>query len=189
MRYWKFNRRSRTDFLMHHGIQGQRWGVRNGPPYPLGSSPRKVFISGTSKLKNKESFAYRKNLPKGISEKVDQYCNENAHILIGDAPGVDTVVQKYLAKKGYRNVTVYTIEDKPRFMGSYELGWGIKNIPGTEQVDKDIAMSNDAHAGFAVTIEDGAKATRNNIDRMRKDGKDVEVFQINKNGTDDWIKE
>lgn len=21
--------------LYHHGIQGQKWGVRNGPPYPL----------------------------------------------------------------------------------------------------------------------------------------------------------
>lgn len=21
--------------LMHHGIKGQHWGVRNGPPYPL----------------------------------------------------------------------------------------------------------------------------------------------------------
>lgn len=24
-------------YLAHHGIQGQKWGVRNGPPYPLGS--------------------------------------------------------------------------------------------------------------------------------------------------------
>lgn len=23
------------DFLMHHGIKGQKWGVKNGPPYPL----------------------------------------------------------------------------------------------------------------------------------------------------------
>lgn len=36
---------SRNAELYHHGIQGQKWGVRNGPPYPLGSgaSPR-AFI-------------------------------------------------------------------------------------------------------------------------------------------------
>ena len=24
-----------NDTLQHHGIKGQKWGVRNGPPYPL----------------------------------------------------------------------------------------------------------------------------------------------------------
>lgn len=24
------------NYLKHHGIRGQRWGKRNGPPYPLG---------------------------------------------------------------------------------------------------------------------------------------------------------
>ena len=23
------------DYLQHNGIKGQKWGVRNGPPYPL----------------------------------------------------------------------------------------------------------------------------------------------------------
>lgn len=23
------------DYLEHHGVQGQKWGVKNGPPYPL----------------------------------------------------------------------------------------------------------------------------------------------------------
>ena len=27
-----------TDYLMHWGILGQKWGQKNGPPYPLGSS-------------------------------------------------------------------------------------------------------------------------------------------------------
>lgn len=30
--------------LSHHGVEGQKWGVKNGPPYPLsgGMSPRKA---------------------------------------------------------------------------------------------------------------------------------------------------
>ncbi len=27
----------RNDYLSHHGILGQKWGMRNGPPYPLGA--------------------------------------------------------------------------------------------------------------------------------------------------------
>lgn len=27
-------------YLMHHGIEGQKWGVRNGPPYPLNNSQK-----------------------------------------------------------------------------------------------------------------------------------------------------
>lgn len=39
-------------YLAHHGIKGQRWGVRNGPPYPLNS-------------KRHSSYAIRRN-PKRI---------------------------------------------------------------------------------------------------------------------------
>lgn len=40
--------------LYHHGVQGQHWGVRNGPPYPLNTnelsstSPKIVLNNGDS---------------------------------------------------------------------------------------------------------------------------------------------
>lgn len=30
--------KSESAYLMHHGIKGQKWGQKNGPPYPIGSS-------------------------------------------------------------------------------------------------------------------------------------------------------
>ena len=30
-----------ADYLAHHGIKGQKWGVKHGPPYPLDDNPEK----------------------------------------------------------------------------------------------------------------------------------------------------
>lgn len=39
---WENPRPPYPNELYHHGIKGQHWGVRNGPPYPLGSDGSKV---------------------------------------------------------------------------------------------------------------------------------------------------
>lgn len=43
-------------YLAHHGIKGQKWDVKNGPPYPLGSSQKsyaeKKHISISKRLAN-----------------------------------------------------------------------------------------------------------------------------------------
>ena len=41
-------------YLSHHGIDGQRWGVRNGPPYPLSRSERKAIRAEKKRNKNVE---------------------------------------------------------------------------------------------------------------------------------------
>ena len=33
-----------TDVVEHHGIKGQQWGVRNGPPYPLDAETHKQVV-------------------------------------------------------------------------------------------------------------------------------------------------
>jgi len=46
------------DYLEHHGVKGQKWGVKNGPPYPLyRQDPVKYRairrVQKTAKTKNK----------------------------------------------------------------------------------------------------------------------------------------
>lgn len=59
-----------ADYLMHHGILGQKWGDRNGPPYPLGGgdySPRertKIF----RERKKKNSIYNKKHFDKVIKK-------------------------------------------------------------------------------------------------------------------------
>ncbi len=46
----------KNDELYHHGIRGQKWGERNGPPYPLGSGDHSAA---------EEKAGWRKSLNKG----------------------------------------------------------------------------------------------------------------------------
>ena len=56
--------------LYHHGIQGQKWGVRNGPPYPLDSSQ----MSGRErKIADKASKAVIKESGKKTVEDIEEY--------------------------------------------------------------------------------------------------------------------
>lgn len=32
-----------NDYLEHHGIQGQKWGIKHGPPYPLDRKTSKAI--------------------------------------------------------------------------------------------------------------------------------------------------
>lgn len=47
-----------NDELYHHGIKGQKWGVQNGPPYPLKagdhSSKEQKYLKKADKAKKKE---------------------------------------------------------------------------------------------------------------------------------------
>lgn len=41
---WELRDRLGYNVLAHHGIKGQKWGVRNGPPYPLDNSRKSDTI-------------------------------------------------------------------------------------------------------------------------------------------------
>ena len=66
---------------------------------------KKVFISGSISIKR---------LPKEALKSIDKIISKKFEILVGDARGVDSLVQEYCDSRGYHNVTVYSIYDIPR---------------------------------------------------------------------------
>lgn len=170
--------------LYHYGVKGMKWGVRKDR-----YSNDSVFISGSSKTQDKSSGYYRRRLPKGVRKDIKGYIRSGNSILVGDAPGIDRQVQDYLNKKHYKNVTVYGPGKRVRY--SANKNWKTKAIDAPQYKEmspewlreKDITMTNDANKGLAIVLDkNGAKATRNNIDRLHSQGKDVKVFEISSNG-------
>lgn len=54
--------------LMHHGIKGQKWGVKNGPPYPLKNAGKASIIkealdngSVSKKVNREKQLRHTKN--------------------------------------------------------------------------------------------------------------------------------
>jgi hypothetical protein len=124
-----------------------------------------VFISGSISI-NK--------LPSSAIKKIDSIISKNFTILIGDAKGVDSQVQKYLSGKKYDNVIVYFTGTKIR---NNVGNWETKEIPNDNNKKgrelyalKDIAMAN--AADYGLMIWDGSSiGTLNNIKEMKNRNK------------------
>lgn len=122
----------------------------------------KIFISGSIGI-NK--------LPMSVMKKIDSIISKHFMILIGDAKGIDLVVQKYLFKKKYENVQVYYAGDNIR----HNVGdWETKEILAKNNEKgrdlytlKDVEMAKESDYGLMVW--DGeSKGTLNNIQLMNK---------------------
>lgn len=149
-----------------------------------------TFISGSSKTQNPDSPYYRKELPKSVKSDIDGYMRSGDRIIVGDAPGVDRQVQNYLKSKGYKNVEIYG-PGKNGVRYSADKDWKTKTIdsgkykPDTDEwrAEKDKYMAKIADRGLAIVLENGgAGATRNNIDRLISQNKDVKVYELDSKG-------
>lgn len=74
-------RRLRNDELYHHGIKGQRWGIQNGPPYPLNSKKEyknakkhsRSMFGGEAAYAKKSKAAHQMANTKEIQESKKKY--------------------------------------------------------------------------------------------------------------------
>ena len=187
--------------IIHYGIKGQKWGVRrfqnpDGTYTDLGKKRKssRVFVSGSSKTQDPESKYYRQ-LPETIKSALKDYVNQKASILIGDAPGIDRQVQDYLKELGYQKVTVFGPGKQVRYQA--DSNWKSKTYDSNYEpyspewlAKKDKAMSRSATEGLAVTLDEGSKATKNNIARLLAKEKPVKEYQLSKKGSkhDRWVR-
>ncbi|MDR0384134.1 MAG: hypothetical protein LBH47_02305 [Christensenellaceae bacterium] len=134
----------------------------------------KVFIGGSIKINSLDEM---------VEEKLESYIENGDTILIGDAGGADSAVQKYLFEKGYRNVVVYSSDLSVR---SNIGNWNVNKITGLTggkhgrnlHAVKDIALAFDCDLGFMIW-NGQSKGTMNNITNLIDKNKDVIIFLNN----------
>ena len=136
----------------------------------------KVFFSGSREV------LY---LPEEAKKLLSEFMKEGHEILVGDAKGVDSLVQEYCSKNNYFKVTVYSIYEKPRFLASEKFNVKHIKLPdyyrgATErerQTVKDATATSDCD--FAVAIWNGkSKGTLENIKRLEKYKKKYYLIKV-----------
>ena len=183
---------------MDKGLNDQQFFAKATKKDPvMQRTDDRLFVSGSSKTQNKDSEYYRKNLPKPIRKELKNAMKSGSTILVGDAPGIDRQVQDYLHKKKYKNVEVYSPGTQARYKAGKEwtnhLVNDTKHEPGSKEwlAKKDVAMTNASSRGLAVVLDNGANATRNNVKRLREQGKDAVVYMLSSEGKrkDRWTND
>lgn len=128
-----------SDFLAHHGIKGQKWGQRNGPPYPLNPSDKstaeKKAEGGSGSGNNK------------IDAFIKKYQNRQAGMIDPVTATYLTIAAAYVAL--YAAIVVKNNIDYKKELKKYEetdVGDIQKKIKGAHTPEQDAAEINKGYA-------------------------------------------
>ena len=132
----------------------------------------KVFIAGPRAISA---------LDAPVQEKLNSIYEKKYTVLVGDASGIDSAVQKFYCDLGYRNVVVFASDGRAR---NNIGGWEIRKIDVPNRTkgfnyyaEKDKAMADDADYGFMIWNGE-SKGTLSNTINLLNAGKQTVVYLI-----------
>lgn len=141
---------------------------------------KSVFVSGSISIKK---------IPEKVITSLQTIIEKQLHVYVGDAPGIDSLVQDFCSENGYSNVTVYSITAMPRYkaLEAFKskhvfVEQEIKKERERQRV-KDKAMSDDSE--FSLVVWDGkSQGSYSNIIRALEQDKKVKVYY---SGSEDFL--
>jgi len=135
-----------------------------------------VFISGSIAIKT---------LPQEVKNSIHKIVENSMKILVGDANGIDSLVQEYCLSLNYFNVTVYSITSQARYKASDKFA--LKTIIVSNEIkggrerqqSKDKAMTKDSL--YSLVIWDGqSKGSYANVLRAFEQDKKIKLYAENR---------
>jgi hypothetical protein len=129
-----------------------------------------VFIAGPRVIKE---------LDANIIKRLEKICKKQYELIIGDADGIDTSVQRYLSDKKYNDVIIFASNGKVR---NNVGNWKSKNVQVSKDIKgfdfyvaKDLEMAKKADYGFMIWNGE-SKGTFNNIINLIKLNKEFLLY-------------
>lgn len=123
----------------------------------------KVVLSGSRKL----DF-----LPESVTSILEDQLSSGAKFLIGDAVGVDRAFQKFLLKKNYSNVEIFSSADYVRNnLGLWPeriIETTLKSVSNARHAFKDREMCKLADLGILIWDQQSAGTLSNAIDLLEQ---------------------
>ncbi len=133
----------------------------------------KIFIAGPLKVRKIDDI---------VKKRIDNIIDKKFDVLVGDANGVDKLVQEYLLEKNYKSVTVYCVENVRNNLGN----WGINKIKlETNEKTfrtytlKDFEMARDATYGYMIW-NGKSNGTLNNVLNLLELNKKIILYLTTK---------
>lgn len=122
-------------------------------------------------------------LDAAVKRRLDRIVEKRLPVVVGDAKGADTAVQRYLHDQGFDLVVVFSADQSPR---NNLGGWSVRVVrPGHSRRDFDYYATKDramaAEATVGLMLWDGqSRGTLLNVLRLAAEGKPVVVYVAQK---------
>lgn len=143
------------NYLSHHGIKGQKWGVMHGPPYPLGSHTSAMIKKG-----KKVAAKAKKTYDKKIKPKVNDLAKKGSDFY-----------EKNMPEKGKQAINKAAKKTKEVYEVNKEMvKKGISNYKSNYDSTK-----NDLKAKSVLSGTDSSKEDRSVIEKdLNKNGFEID---------------
>lgn len=141
------------DELYHHGIKGQRWGVRNGPPYPLNPQTHaSVVRSGSGRGKSKNGRKIKGYGDYHEERRWDPYRKKMYSVYVNDAGNKKGSLVDKLDQRGWKR------HDKKNKIGGYDEDKSARR----KRIARNVAIGaglGAATLGTAYAIKKGRRSS------------------------------
>lgn len=157
------------DYLSHHGVEGQKWGVQNGPPYPLDKNAQKQAKKKLAAVRN--SVVYDRGLTRAqtkILNKVSSVAGNGSTAtgILGAILGGGIVVGAR-AVKGTNYTTLRLINESSMKQGEQKLTnllkkYGDINIDAINKAKKEFSKDELSYLNNVYKVTNHKTGTRVN---------------------------